>query len=315
LATAALAPPRFTRVVVAPRTRADAYYRAGRAQSFPAEPKLDVRYFGGKTIEHLTFTNVYLGDAGAWSRDEMHLIDTSLAAAMKDTHLNNVLAQYYPGGRPTSRFVASRVLEGPLPARVYRDTIEGFVAGLDASNGLAGFELASTVFCFMLPRGIVLVDRTRHGHQHTAFEQGEAPDSKHGLAGYHGSVHSRHGAVYYAVGVYSEGRNGIAAFEEPWKNVCATFYHELCEARTDPDIEDANRAGAGPKGDALLGWYSRRGGEIGDMPLAEARHDMKRVIKEVPLVRGGTAPIQLMWSNAVAGPEGPTARKRKALHV
>lgn len=55
--------------------------------------------------------------------------------------------------------------------------------------------------------------------------------------------------VYYAIGVYSEGRNGIPAFDEPWKNVVATFYHELNEARTDPDVEEAVRTG----NDSLLG--------------------------------------------------------------
>jgi len=37
--------------------------------------------------------------------------------------------------------------------------------------------------------------------------------------------------------------NGIPVFDEPWKNVVATFYHELNEARTDADVEDAIRAG------------------------------------------------------------------------
>jgi hypothetical protein len=54
--------------------------------------------------------------------------------------------------------------------------------------------------------------------------------------------------VYYAVGVYSQTEtdgtvNGIPVFEQPWKNVVATFYHELNEARTDADVEDAIRAG------------------------------------------------------------------------
>jgi hypothetical protein len=115
--------------------------------------------------------------------------------------------------------------------------------------------------------------------------------------------------VYYAVSVYSEGTNGIVAFPHPWQNVCATLYHELCEARTDPDVEDAIRAGATPAGERLLGWYSSRGGEIGDIPMAETGGDLSLVMKEVPLADGsGTVPIQLMWSNAVGGPEGPIAQ-------
>jgi hypothetical protein len=247
---------------------------------------------------------------------------------MEDPHLNNVIAQYFKDGKATAAFKPSRVLEGPLPMRVFRDTIEGFVAALDQSNGLSGFNLASSVFCFMLPEGTVLVDgdstggakrhaeHDEHGGNLAAHEHDEAADSKHGLGGYHGSIHAQRGSgsdtVYYAVGVYSEGTNGIVAFDKPWKNVCATFYHELQEARTDPDVEDAIRAGNDPHANDFLGWYSPRGGEIGDIPLEEAGADLGAVMQEVPLVKGGTAPIQLMWSNAVGGPEGPISAKHKA---
>jgi len=116
--------------------------------------------------------------------------------------------------------------------------------------------------------------------------------------------------VLYAVGVYAEGANGIVAFDKPWKSICATFYHELCEARTDPDVEDAIRAGNSPHADDFLGWYSPRGGEIGDIPLEEAGANLTSVMTEVRLASGGkTVPVQLMWSNAVAGPEGPIANK------
>ncbi len=119
--------------------------------------------------------------------------------------------------------------------------------------------------------------------------------------------------VYYAVSVYSKGTNGIVAFPDPWQSVCATLYHELCEARTDPDVEDAIRAGSTPAGERLLGWYSSRGGEIGDIPMSEAGSDLSLVMKEVPLADGnGTVPIQLMWSNAVGGPEGPTPQPHRA---
>ncbi len=99
--------------------------------------------------------------------------------------------------------------------------------------------------------------------------------------------------------MYSEGDNGIPAFDQPWKSVVATFYHELNEARTDAAVEDVNATGDGH----LLGWYSQTGeGEIGDLPINEAQ-DIGLVFKEVPLSDGsGTVPIQLMWSNAADGP-------------
>lgn len=337
MATFTTTAPAFTRVVAHPASDAGAHYRAGRehaarAAGFPAEPSLDMHFFGGKTIENLTFTNIYLGGKAAWSPDDITNIDTALAGAIGDPHLNNVLAQYFADGKPTGTFKPSRILEGKLAPKVYKDTIEGLTASLDQANGLSGFDLASTVFCFMLPAGTVLVDGTSTGHaEHRSGDDGdekpkhnpalaerdEAVDSKHGLGGYHGSIHAKHGSktdtVYYAIGVYSEGANGIVAFDKPWKNICATFYHELCEARTDPDVEDAIRAGNTPAANKFIGWYSNKGGEIGDIPMEEAGANLGAVMKEVKIA-GSSAkvPIQLMWSNAVAGPEGPIAKKHAA---
>jgi hypothetical protein len=330
MSTLTITAPRFTRVAVHPGSPAAKLHRAARAAGFPAKTALNLKRFPGKTIEHLTFTNIYLGSAADWDRDDIKNIDWALSAAMRDPRLNNVIAQYYPDGKSTTVFKPSRLLEGPLPHRVFRGTIEGFVAGLEGSNGLSGFDLASTVFCFMLPRGVVLSDHmsaaaARHERErddddeprfNPALGERDALDSLHGLGGYHGSIHPKRGpktsTVYYAVAVYSEGTNGIVAFDKPWKSICATFYHELCEARTDPDVEDAIRAGDTPAADDFLGWYSPRGGEIGDIPMDEAGANLGKVMKEVPLTRGGKkVPIQLMWSNAVGGPEGPIAAKHK----
>jgi hypothetical protein len=285
-------------VAIHPATEAGGVYRAARVAGFPANPSLNLLRYPGRTIEHLTFTHVYLGGVTAWQHDDVQQLDWALPAAMRDSHLNNVLAQYFPDGMPTAAFAPSRNLDGPLPSRVYRDTIEQIVSTLDVSR----FDLTSTVFCIFLPRGVVLVDGT------STSDNGV--DSEHGLGGYHGSVHTKRGTIYYAVAVYSEGANGIAVFPEGWKNTCAVFYHELCEARTDPDVEDAIRAGTSPNAHDFLGWYSPRGGEIGDIPLEEAGSSLTSLLKEVKLASGDkTVPVQLMWSNAVAGPEGPIARK------
>ncbi|HXY81970.1 MAG TPA: hypothetical protein VEH55_11420 [Gaiellaceae bacterium] len=303
-------------VVLRPRSAAEAAYRSAvLAPGFEPQPGLDLRYLGGRTIPRLTFTNVYLG---SWGADEREQLDHALAAATADAHLNNVLAQYFKGTTVSSTFVGSRTHAERVPTRVYKDTVEAIVTGLGRDGALAGLDLRSTVVCLILPEGAVLVDGDSHGHARRGAEGDEAVDSKHGLGGYHGSVHvARNGplkeTVYYAVSVYSAGTNGIVAFPHPWQNVCATLYHELCEARTDPDVEDAIRAGATPAGERLLGWYSPRGGEIGDIPMSEAGDDLSLVMKEVPLADGsGTVPIQLMWSNAVGGPEGPIARPHAA---
>jgi hypothetical protein len=133
----------------------------------------------------------------------------------------------------------------------------------------------------------------------------EAVDSRHGLGGYHGSIHRGATTLYYAISVWSEIAhgiaNGIVAFDAPWKNVTATLYHELCEARTDPDVEDAIRAGATAGSLRFLGWMSPNGnGEIGDGPINEMTDgdlDRSEVFREVTLADGSRAPIQLMWSN------------------
>jgi hypothetical protein len=299
----------ITSVVVRPDTEAAELYQAARIAGFPADPSLNLKRYPGRTIEQLTFTNVYLGGAAAWHPDDIKQIDWALPAAMEDAHLNNVLAQYFPDGNPTAAFKPSRVLDGTVPARMYRDTIESIVTQLDESGALSGLDLSTTVFDMLLPRGVVLVDGLSTG--------GNGVDSEHGLGGYHGSIHAKRGSqtdtVYYAIAAYSEGSNGIVVFPNPWQNTCAIFYHELCEARTDPDVEEAIRAGTSPNANDFLGWYSPQGGEIGDIPLEEAGANLTSVMKEVTLAAGGRrAPVQLMWSNAVAGPEGPIAQKHPA---
>ncbi|HEY3543959.1 MAG TPA: hypothetical protein VGK79_15590 [Gaiellaceae bacterium] len=221
--------------------------------------------YGGRTLAHLEWTHVYLG---RWAAADRKHLDTAIPAAMTDARLNGVLVQYFPDAPVEAVFRGSKA--GPVaPRRLDKAVVERIVKTL-AVEGVA---------TLLLPHGVVLTD-------------GDVT-SEHGLAGYHGSV----GGRYYAVAVYSEGTNGIIAFDEPWKNICATVYHELQEVRTDPDVEDAIRTGD----TKYLGWYSPRGGEIGDIPIAS--DDLHDVMREVPLASGkGTVPVQLMWSNKDEAP-------------
>src|SRR5260370_25915767 len=58
-----------------------------------------------------------------------------------------------------------------------------------------------------------------------------------------------------------------------------------------------------------LGQRERPAEEIGDIPMTLAGNNLSEVMKEVPLANGsGVVPIQLMWSNAVGGPEGPISK-------
>jgi hypothetical protein len=224
------------------------------APGIPPTPRHDLVFHGGKTIQTLAFTNFYVG-GDAWQAVDIQNIDRALAAAMTEATLNNVMAQYFPTP-PTSVFTPSQKLPGPAPAVVSQGDVEQLVSDLDGQGKFAGFDLTSTVFNFMLPRGTVLNDNPQRGgaqgaprpdSSRTRVPHEEEADSLHGLGGYHGSVQVGGRIVYYAVGVYSEASgsqtNGIPVFDAPWKNVVATFYHELNEARTDPDVEQVIQGG------------------------------------------------------------------------
>ncbi len=291
----------------------------------------DLHFHGGKTIQNLNFTNFYVGGTNSWNQNDIQSIDAALTAAMSDQDLNNVMMQYFHHQPITSTFTPSQVLSGPASSIVSHGDVENLVQQLYTQGQLNNFDFTSTVFNFMLPSGTVLNDNPApsqgaagagQAHQQIGVHRSPVPhedevDSLHGLGGYHGSIHVSDNAstahtIYYAVGVYSETRpdgtsNGIPVFKDPWKNVVATFYHELNEARTDADVEDAIRAGNNPNATKFLGWTSRQGEECGDFPVFEA-NPLTLVFQEVPLTNGnGTVPVQFQYSDAVHGPEGPIA--------
>jgi hypothetical protein len=288
---------------------------ANLAPGFEPQPGWNMTAGGGSTIADLVFVNRYVGEAGEWAQADVANIDRALGAAMSDEALQSVIAQYFPGAI-ASRMLPSALHETPLPATVYKDSVEQLVMRLHREGALGEADPASSVINIMLPRGTVLSDELSPGSAAPAgaeqawerrragtikIDPDNAADSGHGLGGYHGSIHLEGGVeTYYAVGVYSEGANGIVAFDEPWKNVVATFYHELNEARTDPGVEDVNATGD----NNLLGWYSQQGqGEIGDLPINACGGNLSLVFQEVALTDGsGTVPVQLMWSNLASGP-------------
>jgi hypothetical protein len=285
----------------------------------PRTPSHNLVFRGGRTIADLSFCNFYLGGAGAWQGDARANIDEKLAKAMSDARLNGVMAQYF-NGPITSQFPRpSKILDGTPPATFSKGDVEALVTQLQQTNAFQGFDLPNAVFNFLLPGGTELTtddapagarsrqsaQRPPQGNSPVADEDDKA-SSLEGLGGYHGSVIVGGQRIYYAIGVFSQvldngTQNGIVAFKEPWKNVVATMYHELNEARTDPDVEEANNTG----NDALVGWISAKGEEIGDFPIFEDA-SLTHVFKEVPLVAGGLVPIQFMYSNRVNGPEDPT---------
>jgi hypothetical protein len=267
----------------------------------PATPQHNLVYNGGKTIANLSYVNLYLGDQASWQQSDINSIDSSLSAAMSDRRLNTILSQYFPNQTVTSQFLGSTVLAGSAPKVASEATVKSLLTTLDQSGALKGFDLSTTAFNFLLPRGTVLTDGQTN--------------SLHGLGAYHGSVHvtanGKVDTIYYAVGVYPEryadgSSNGIPVFSQPWQNTVAEFYHELSEIRTDADVEDANKT----NNSQLLGWISPQGDEIGDFPVTEAFNlkASQLAFQQVPLANGtGTVPVQLLYSNAVNGIADPNS--------
>lgn len=199
-------------------------------------------------------------------------------------------------------------MTGKVSKTFTRDHLNPVLQSLLTAGKLKGVD-DNTVVCLCLPPGVILDTKAAGGVGTLKGDLGDADSSLEGLGGYHGSAHVSGRVIYFAVGVYSQEtatlRNGIPFWPEPWKNIVATFYHELVEARTDPDVEEFNRT----KTQGLIGWYAdvEGGGEIGDIPMNQAGPSLALVMTEVKLALGGTAPIQLMWSNSVHGPQGPIA--------
>lgn len=286
---------------------------------FPPTPEEDLRYRGGHTIAQLEYLNFYVGGPGAWSQSDVDRIDAALAGAMADAKLNNVMRQYFANQPITTTFLGSKFTGTKRPKKVSEASVHKLIEALFNSGQLSGLDFPSTAVNLMLPSRTVLSiggggQHVEHGYDATGAYLSAAPedteDSLHGLGGYHGHVAVPGHRIYYAVGVFSERlpngtENGIPVFDASWKNVVATFYHELNEARTDPDVDEAIATG---QVDGVIGWSSDDGQECGDFPVFEAGQlgDLRLVFQEVS-VKGGTAPVQFEYSNAVHGPEGPIA--------
>jgi len=274
---------------------------AALARGLRADHEEDLVYRGGRLVPKMEYQNIYLGTA-AWRGRDAELIDAAILRAMRERRLNHVLAQYFPGSRLDCAPRDSLLVEHSPKHSVSEADVQAAVTALYDQKLIRRSGLDACVFNLMLAPGMTL-------------KLGRS-SSTAGLGGFHGSVHVQRGGkrvtLYYSANVYSDklpdGRdNGIIAFDQPWKNVVATLYHELNEFRTDPDVADA----IGNENEAHLGWTSDSGAEIGDQPIFAAGDlgDLRSVFKEV-LAGGKRTPVQLMYSNAVHGAEGPIAMPR-----
>jgi hypothetical protein len=292
----------------------------------------NLKYHGGRTIRDLSYVNLYISGDTKWTRTDVEQIDSRLAAAMRDERLNNVLLQYFENQPIRSTPLPSHPLVGYTPKTVTRGDVQNMIGWLHHQGFLKSFDLQNTVFNLLLPAGSILTasdqpstavsDEVAVGVPDAssgavpAFEEG---NSTAGLAGYHGSVVTANDErVYYTVSVYSQRgasgtTNGIPIFRDPWKNIVATVYHQLIESRTNPDVEETLRHASDEDAKRYLGWVSDSGLEVGDGPI-RSNLPLTTVFREVPLANGGgVVPIQLPWSNAIQGPEGPISQPHTQL--
>lgn len=263
-------------------------------------PMEDLIFHGGKVVPRMEFQNVYLGGSASWSERDLKLIDGAIQRAMQHKQLDNVMQQYFPGVRLQCEMRDSFVLDEAKPKTLTEEDIRTQVMALFDDSLIADKNLDTCLFNLILPAGAVL-------------KLGGA-SSLGGLGGFHGSLHHTRGGrkrtLYYSANVFSQLRpdgteNGIVAFDEPWKNVVGTLYHEINEFRTDPDINDAIEK----RDNDFLGWNTRLGREVGDQPIFKAGPNLDLVFQEVnDPPRKTSLPVQFMYSNAVHGAEGPIAR-------
>lgn len=295
------------RVQVLPGSRAESlYYQAARrhgderidsealAPGVSPSPEDDLIFRGGKTVPQMGFQNIYLGRSSDFASDDIESIDDAITRAMRDPGLTNVIRQYFPGEQLSCDVAESIVLEEARPDEMDEPAVQAKIIELFDRRLLLGSDHDRTLFNLVLPPGTVL--------------RLDDASSLDGLGGYHGSVHFFRGGerktLYYSANVYSELRGvvkqGIPVFDASWMNVVATLYHELIEFQTDPDVGDAIRE----NDRRFIGWNSPFGQEIGDQPISANR--LEEVFKRVVTQPGSKRiPVQLMYSNAVHGAEGP----------
>ncbi|MFM0670236.1 hypothetical protein [Paraburkholderia sediminicola] len=263
-------------------------------------PLEDLIFHGGKVVPRMEFQNVYLGGSDSWAHSDVEFIDAAIKHAMQHKQMNNVMQQYYPGARIECEMRASFILNKEKTSKLTEEEVQAQVVALLDSSLIDNRDLDTCLFNLLLPAGTIL-----------ALQDLSSLD---GLGGYHGSIHVSRGGrmstLYYSANVFSENlsdgsENGIVSFDKSWKSIVGTLYHEVNEFRTDPDVNDAIEK----NNNDFLGWSSRRGREVGDQPIFQAGANLSRVFKEISdPPRTVHLPVQLLYSNAVHGAEGPIAR-------
>lgn len=305
------------RIQVLPGSEAEHYYyrsaarhsderirREALAPGVAASPQDDLVFRGGKIVPQMGFQNIYLGRSSDFAPGDVESIEDAITRVMRDEQLKNIIRQYFPGQTLSYDIAASVILEEARPNEMDETDVQNKIVELFDRNLIVSTDHDRTCFNLVLPPETVL--------------KLDGSTSLSGLGGYHGSVHffrgGRSRTLYYSANVYSAiragRRNGIPFFNDPWKNIVCTLYHELVEFQTDADVGDAIRQ----QDRRFIGWNSNRGQEIGDQPISA--NSLDRVFKEVLTLPGPRAtPVQFMYSNAVHGAAGPDEKPSAELQI
>lgn len=269
------------------------------AGGFVANPDLNLNYYGGKLISDLKAVQVYLG-AKTWDDKDIEQIEEAVTMLLQDPVQGEVIAQYMPHtGYQTDFEIVDSVPHNYELTGVFNRHDVGNVLR-DCYERFGHNDLSQTTFNLMLPPGIVL---SSEGMPMTPGD--EVLISTAGLGGYHGSENIDGHEIYFTVQCYSQKEgtfdNGVAYWEDSWKNIVSILYHELSQVFTNPDMEPSIRQ----DNDRLMGWYNEEVGEIADAPMQIAGPYLGLAMRELVLRTDTVTPCQLLWSNRVNGPESP----------
>src|SRR5262249_54369421 len=159
--------------------------------------------------------NFYVAGQTAWKDADIQKIDSALAAAMSDQHLNNVMMQYFDNQPITTKSANSVKLPGPAPAVFSQGDAEALAVALNSQHALTALGRTSTFVNLLLPPGTVLTTdeaptsavrslAAAPTKEDRAIPHEDEASSQNGLGGFHGSVHLTMSGVaqtiYYAVG-------------------------------------------------------------------------------------------------------------------
>ena len=227
-----------------------------------------LRYYGGKILENPKFVSLYAGDF--WSTrqgaSQQTKLDRCSAVVPAGDH-STVWAEY--GVSPGEFKGSARIPLNNGRQLVNERDVKAMVANAIKQSGVSAPD-GETVYTVFLPPKVALTD-------------GYA-DSRDGLGGYHGSYRDEKTGkkVYYAAIAYTDKTNGVHFTSNSLDNISITASHEWTEAVTDPDVNAGK-----------LGWYNKRFGEIGDIPI-NLGYPLSQLWGRVD----GCA-VQKEWSNAL----------------